>query len=334
MHSRSSHSRSHPLSDSPISSGAIVPLLIVLAVALSLLPACSSINPAQLAWDDSLAAQSLEFSLPGDSIPAARDRAIAWLDEAGAERTTTSDWLVEAPPTDRTYRIGYSVRFTPDGERTTVEVRYDWKPRELYEYTAILTPEARARELAHFIRTGASYHEFARDYRPDSATTARASYIEERRATRVWAAGGSGDNGPWGEVGVRHEWFGLGLAFIIPEHGVTSAPPYVETSEIPEDADSTEIFGGEMQGLSLLSFYDLRDDISLYGSIGAFVRTYKELVHSPSRNMYFLSEDSPTWHDGIFSAGAGVQVTLFRHLVITGGYATATGWGGGIGVRF
>ena len=131
----------------------LLPLPIFAAISTFLLGACSSASPSWLAWQDSVSAQSIDFRVPRDSEETARRRAIEWLDEAGAERTTTSDWLIEAPPTERTSRVGYTIRFSREDSATAVEVRYDAKPRELYEFAGIFTGEDRARDIARFIRT-------------------------------------------------------------------------------------------------------------------------------------------------------------------------------------
>jgi hypothetical protein len=306
----------------------LFPLITTLA-----LGGCASAPPSWLAWQDSVSAQRLEFRVPRDSGEVAYRRAIEWLDEAGAERTTTNNWLVESAPTERTGRIGYSIHLSNSDSTTTIEVRYDAKPRELYEFPGIFTGETRARELARYIRTGERYDRFAQSYTPDSATMARAARKEEERPSRIWIGGGVSEEDPWLDVGLRHGWIGGSYTFVLASQGNRAEPSYIE-GPVPADAGPVELFGGDIQGISAIGFLDLNDNVSVYGSIGGFVRSYRELRYSPSEGRYYLGEESPQWHDPMISVGAGTQVTFFRHLVMNAGYATATGFSGGIGIRF
>jgi hypothetical protein len=309
-------------------------LLAVIVPAAAIAIGCAT-TPAELAWSRRLDEQPTIVRLPVDSADAALSRAEQWLRaHSGAREIVVGIDRIDTRPEPQGAQRWFSVVRTSDADSVTIAVHQTNGVRTPVDLIGVVGPTAQERELALFVATGETSTGFATSYLPDSSLVNEAAEITEMRPHRAWLSFGDGPYAFAFEAGLRKDWWGISYGATDFGGPYDPIPDFDSTDRRPAGAYASESFAGLFNGVNVYGFVDLEPWVSLYGTAGLYVRVYTELDHNELTGGYYEGEGSTRWDDPTPALGAGVQLTLARHLVLGAGYSTVGGALAQIGWRW
>ena len=220
------------------------------------------------------------------------------------------------------------------GDSVEIKVEYEYTKINSYDIFGPSSAVEKATDIAFHAHTGWQSHTMPKTLVP--GYVAGNPLDPEKDAPKegsIWGGTSYGKRN-WGvEAGARYRFIGASMVFADLRNPGESTPEYVDT-EIPHSSYTTESFAGSYLGWNLYGFWDISENLAVFGFGGYYYRPHINLDRSTVTGTYWRSSSATTYSETGFGGGAGVHYGVNSWLMLGAGFSSINGGLLHIGGRF